>query len=71
MYSFNILTGKINWRTEFPKLGNFGSFNNYQSLLADNRIYVNPDVYDIMCLDAGTGQVIWHNTTDAPNCTQI
>ncbi len=71
IYSFDIPTGKLNWRTQFPNLGNFGSFNNTQHLLVGERLFVNPDAFDVMCLNAKTGAVLWHNTTDAPNCTQL
>ncbi|MFZ1559180.1 MAG: PQQ-binding-like beta-propeller repeat protein [Saprospiraceae bacterium] len=69
IYSYDIPTGKLNWRRPFDKLKPFGSFNNTQHLLVGDRIYVNPDVFDVMCIHAGTGEVLWHNETDAPNCT--
>jgi outer membrane protein assembly factor BamB len=71
IYSFDILTGKLNWRTQFPEFGNFGAFGTTQHLLVGDRLFVNPIGFDIMCLNANNGKVIWHNKTDAPNCREV
>jgi outer membrane protein assembly factor BamB len=71
IYSFDILTGKLNWRTQFPELGNFGAFGNTQHLLVGDRLFVNPVSSEIMCLNAKNGTVVWYNKTDAPNCTEV
>ena len=69
VYSVDIPTGKVKWRTQFPELGNFGNFNRTGLLLAGENVYGNPDGYDIFSLDAETGNVKWHNKTLAANCT--
>ena len=69
IYSVDIPTGKVKWRTQFPDLGNFGSFSATGILLVGDKVYGNPDVFDIFCLNAENGSVIWHNKKDAPNCS--
>jgi outer membrane protein assembly factor BamB len=71
IYSFDIPTGKLNWRRQFPQLGNFGSFGSTQNLLVNDRLFINPVGFDVMCLNAKNGEIVWHNTTDAPNCTPL
>jgi outer membrane protein assembly factor BamB len=70
IYSFNIPTGKLNWRTQFPQLGNFGCFSGSQHMVVGDRFFINDPGYDFICLNAKTGDKLWHNTTDAPNCTE-
>jgi outer membrane protein assembly factor BamB len=69
IYSVDIPTAKVNWRTPFYNLAMVGNFNSTGLLLVEDRVFANPDVHDVMCLNAATGAVIWHNKTDAPNCT--
>lgn len=69
MYSFDARTGKQNWKREFTELKPFWIWNTTNHLVKENRIYVNDVGPNIWCLNADTGDVIWNNTTDAPNCT--
>jgi outer membrane protein assembly factor BamB len=69
IYSVDIPSGTVKWRTQFPELGKFGSFNKTGLLLKGDKLYGNPGVFDIFCLNANDGSVVWHNKKDAPNCT--
>lgn len=69
IYSVDIPSGKLNWRTQFPELGNFGSFNRTGLLLEGDKVFGNPDIFDIFCLNAENGSIVWHNKKDAPNCS--
>jgi outer membrane protein assembly factor BamB len=35
----------------------------------EDKVFGNPDVFDIFCLNAENGTIIWHNKKDAPNCS--
>lgn len=69
IYSVDIPSATVNWRTQFTDLMKVGNFNRTGLLLKENRVYANPDVFGVMCLNADTGQVLWHNKTIAANCT--
>jgi outer membrane protein assembly factor BamB len=71
IYSFDIPTGKLNWRSQFTELGNFDAFGNTQLLIVGDRLFINPVSSEIMCLNAKNGTVVWYNKTDAPNCTEV
>jgi len=61
MYSYHIPTGKLNYRSEMTSLKPFPAFAKTQSLLINDRVYVNSASRDVLCLDAEDGHVIWHN----------
>lgn len=69
IYSFDLFTGTIVWRTQFPNLPWVGNFTTTKHLLVDNRLIVNPAARDVMCLDAVTGSILWHNKNAASNCS--
>lgn len=69
IYSFDAITGNLNWKSEFIKHKPFPIWSNTKHLISENRIYVNNGDFDIRCLNAETGDVIWHNIEDAPNCS--
>ncbi len=69
MYSFDARTGKLNWKREFPQPVPWSLWGQTEHLIKDNRLYVNEVGDYIWCLNADTGEVIWANSTDAPNCT--
>ncbi|MEZ4906768.1 MAG: PQQ-binding-like beta-propeller repeat protein [Saprospiraceae bacterium] len=69
IYSFNAKTGELNWKTEFIEHKPFPLWSTAKHLLHENKIYVNNAGFNIRCLNADTGELIWHNPTDAPNCT--
>ena len=68
IYSVDILTGKVKWRKEFPELAKVGNFNSTGLLIVNEKVFANPDVFDIFCLNAKDGSTIWHKK-DAPNCS--
>ena len=68
IYSVDILTGKVKWRKEFLELAKVGNFNSTGLLLVNDKVFANPDVFDIFCLNAKDGSTIWHKK-DAPNCS--
>jgi len=61
MYSYHIPTGKLNYRTEISPLKPFPAFDDTQSLLIDDKVFVNAVARDVLCLDAEDGHIIWHN----------
>lgn len=69
IYSFDAKTGALNWKTTFPEHEPFPIWGTTQHLLKDNRLYVNNGGPNIRCLNADTGELIWHNSTDASNCS--
>src|SRR5690606_12945917 len=69
IYGVDILTGNVKWRTQFPNLLWLGNFTTTKHLLVENRLYVNPAASDVMCIDAETGSLIWHNKNAAVNCS--
>ena len=69
IYSVDLVEAKVEWRTQFTNMMKVGNFNRTGLLLEGNRVYANPDVFDVMCLDAKTGSVIWHNKNAAANCS--
>ena len=69
IYSVDIPSSTVNWRTQFTDLMKVGNFNRTGLLLHDGRVYANPDVFGVMCLDAKNGDVIWHNKKIAATCS--
>jgi len=69
IYSFDAKTGNLNWKREFSQPTPWSLWSTTEHLIKENRLYVNEVGADIACLDADTGEVIWHNTKDASNCT--
>ncbi len=61
MYSYHIPTGKLNYRSEIAPLKPFPAFDDTQSLLIHDKVYLNAVSRDVLCLDAEDGHVIWHN----------
>ena len=69
MYSFDAKTGKQNWKTEFSNLKPWPIWSTAEHLVVENRLYCKDNGQSIWCLNADTGEVIWHNPTDGSNCT--
>lgn len=69
IYSFDARKGKLNWKREFIEFKPIDIWATTNHLVKENRIYVNEVGPNIWCLNADTGDVIWNNKTDAPNCT--
>ncbi len=69
IYAIDLFTGRIQWRTQFPNLPRVGNFTTTKHLLIENRLYVNPAARDVMCLDADSGSIVWHNKNAASNCS--
>jgi outer membrane protein assembly factor BamB len=69
IYCIGLPLGNVKWRTQLPGLQKVGNFNRTGLLLEANRVYVNPDVFGIGCLDAVSGSVLWYNNKTAANCT--
>ena len=67
MYCFDLITHEKKWETSFGYPGSIWNKTNH--LLYDDRLYVNNSQFDVTCLNPETGTKIWHNTEDAPNCT--
>ena len=67
-YCFEAESGEFFWRKPFNHLKPYGSFSNTQSLLHEDRFYINPGAPDIFCLNPEDGNILWHNPKDAPNC---
>lgn len=68
MYSFDARTGKLNWKREFVELKPWSLWGTAEHLIEDNRLYCKDDGRSIWCLNADTGEVIWHNPDDGSNC---
>jgi len=69
VYGVDIITGTVKWRTQFPNLLWLGNFTTTKHLLIENRLYINPAARDVMCINAETGTIIWHNKNAASNCS--
>jgi outer membrane protein assembly factor BamB len=69
VYCIDLQVGSVKWRTPLPGLQKVGNFNRTGLLLDDNRVYVNPDVFGIGCLDAVSGNILWYNENTSANCT--
>lgn len=69
IYGVDVLTGIVKWRTQFPNLQWVGNFPFTKHLLIENRLYINPAGFDVMCIDAENGSILWHNKNAAPNCS--
>ena len=67
MYCFDLITHEKKWETSFGYP--WSIWNKTNHLLYDDRLYVNNSQFDVTCLNPETGTKIWHNTEDAPNCT--
>jgi len=69
MYGFDIKTGKQMWKTSIPGYTMFGIWNKTNHLIHGDRLYVNTDGFEVLCLNPATGAIIWNNTQGGPNCT--
>jgi len=68
MYAFDIHTGEQVWRRPFEQYTTaiWGKTNH---LIHEDRLYVNNSQWDVTCLNARTGEIIWNNDTAGPNST--
>ncbi len=69
MYGFDIRTGKQLWKTSIPGYTQFGIWNKTNHLIHGDRLYVNTDGFEVLCLNPTTGAIIWNNPEGGPNCT--
>lgn len=69
MYSFDLITGGLNWRKEIPDNEPFGIWETTGHILVGDRLFINPTGHEIFCINPSTGESIWENFDDASNCT--
>jgi outer membrane protein assembly factor BamB len=69
VYSYHIPTATKNWRKEFLKGNRVGRFNYTGLLLEGDRVFANPDDFDVICLNAETGSTIWRQPDFGPVCS--
>ena len=69
MYGFDIKTGKQLWKTSIPGYTQFGIWNKTNHIIQGDRLYVNTDSFEVLCLNPTTGAIIWNNPEGGPNCT--
>lgn len=69
IYAFDIKTGEQVWSYEETNTNQLAIWGNTNHLIQNDRLYVNATGFNITCLNPQTGELIWNNPNDAPNCT--